>query len=101
MVKARTQRTQAVLDVSKAFAVGELSKSQDQELLIGGKAPNPVVAAIPRDALIEFVLGEEIQQLGENGATLIHGPGFRVNLQPKSTNWPPWNSNRKNAKIHF
>lgn len=66
-----------------------------------GPREDLVVAAIPRDALVKFVLGEEIQPLGENGATLIHGSGFRVNLQPKSTNWPLGNSNRKNVKTYF
>jgi hypothetical protein len=61
VVEARAECTQAVLDVSKAFAVGELGKGQDQKLLIGGKTANPVVASIPRYALVELVLGEEVQ----------------------------------------
>jgi len=42
------------------------------ELFVGGQLADAEVAAVTGDTLVELVFGEEVQELGEDGATFVH-----------------------------
>jgi hypothetical protein len=50
----------AGLDVSEAFSIGELGKTHTKELIPAGKRNDLVVALVPLDTLLKFVLGKEL-----------------------------------------
>jgi hypothetical protein len=60
------------LDISEAFAIGELSKSHAEELIPAREGYDLVVAPISFYALAEFVGRQEFHELGENGFAGIH-----------------------------
>ena len=72
MIELGAQGRQTSFDVAQAFAPRQLRESQHKELLVGGEFADVVVAAVTGDTLVEFVFGEEVQQLGKNGATFVH-----------------------------
>ncbi len=57
---------------AQTFAPGQLGKSQDEELVAGGPFAEAEVAVVMGDTLVEFVFGQEVQELGEDGATFVH-----------------------------
>lgn len=63
---------QAGFDVAQTFAPGQLSKRQHEELFVGGEFADAAVAVVTGDTLVEFVFGEEVEELGEDGATFVH-----------------------------
>jgi len=63
---------EAGLDISEAFALGELSKSHAKEMIPAGKGFDLTVAPISFDPLAEFVGRQEFYKLGENGSDGIH-----------------------------
>jgi len=65
---------EAGLDVAQAFAIGELSEGHAEELIPAGKGFDFVVALVAFDALAEFVGGEKLQELRENGFVGVHEP---------------------------
>ena len=64
---------QAGFDVAEAFAPGKLGGGQDEEVFVGGQFAAAEVAVITGDTGVEIVFGQEVQKLGEDGATLVHG----------------------------
>ena len=63
---------QAGFDVAKTFAPGELGERQDEQMFASGKFAGTEVAVITGDTPVEFILGQEVQELGEDGAALVH-----------------------------
>jgi hypothetical protein len=48
-----------------------LGKRQHKELFVGGEFADAAVAVVTGDTLVELVFGEEVQELGEDGATFV------------------------------
>jgi hypothetical protein len=63
---------QAGFDIAQAFPPGQLGESQHQEMFISREFADTEVAIITGDALVEFVFGQEVHKLGEDGATFVH-----------------------------
>ncbi len=63
---------QTGFDVAQTVASGQLGKSQDEELFVSGQLADAAVAVVTGDTLVELVFGEEIQELGQDGATFVH-----------------------------
>ena len=72
VIKLRTESGQTSFDVAETFAPGQLSESQDEKLFVSGEFADAEVAVVMRDALVELVFGEEVEELGEDGATFVH-----------------------------
>ena len=63
---------QTGFDVAQTFAPRQLGERQHEELFIGGQLADAEVAAVAGDTLVEFVFGQEVEELGEDGATFVH-----------------------------
>ncbi len=72
VIEFGSQSAQTGFDVAQTLAPGQLGKSHDDELFVAGQLADPEVAAIALNTLVEFVFGQAVQQLGENGATFVH-----------------------------
>ena len=72
VVEFRAEGRQAGFDVAQTFAPSQLGKRQHEELFISGELANAAVAVITGDTLVELVFGEEVEELGEDGATFVH-----------------------------
>src|SRR2546425_9082684 len=83
VIELGTQGAQTGFDVAQTFAPGQLGKSHDGELFVAGQLADPEVAAIALNTLVEFVFGQTVQQLGENGAAFVH-----------KESGPPWGGAR-------
>ena len=73
VIKLATERSQARLYIAKAIPVSKLGKTHRQKLIPAREAPQSGISAIPSHAATKFAVGQETQQLRENGSTLIHG----------------------------
>jgi hypothetical protein len=49
-----------------------LRESQHEKLFVSGEFADAAVAAVTGDTLVELVFGEEVKELGEDGATFVH-----------------------------
>jgi len=72
VVEFRAEGCQTSFDVAQAFTPGQLREGQDEELFVGGEFADAVVAVVTGDTLVELVFGEEVEELGEDGATCVH-----------------------------
>jgi hypothetical protein len=72
VIELRAEGSQSGFDVAQTFAPGQLRESENEELFVGGQLADAEVAAVTSDTLVEFVFGEEVQELGEDGATFVH-----------------------------
>jgi hypothetical protein len=72
VVEFSTKGRQAGFDVAQTFAPSQLGKRQHKELFIGGEFADAAVAVVTGDTLVELVLGQEVEELGEDGATFVH-----------------------------
>src|ERR1017187_4159625 len=72
MIEFRAKGGQAGFDVTQTFAPRQLGKRQHEELFVGGQLADAEVAVVTGDTLVELVFGEEVQELGEDGATFVH-----------------------------
>ncbi len=63
---------QTGFDVAQTFAPRQLGKRQHEELFVGGQLTDAEVAVVTGDTLVEFVFGQEVEELGEDGATFVH-----------------------------
>ena len=72
VVEFRAQGRQTGFDVAQTFAPGQLCERQHEELFVGGQLADTEVAAVTSDTLVEFVFGEEVEELGEDGTTFVH-----------------------------
>jgi hypothetical protein len=87
MVQLLLDGPQAGLDVSQAFAKGELGKCQTQKLIATREAALPSVAAVSPHASVEFVPWDKLHQLRENQLTREHASPFSTK---------PWNK-----RLHY
>ncbi len=72
MIQFALQGAQACFDLAETFSVGKLSKGHAQKLIEAGKSSDSVIALIPPDTLVEFLLGQKVHELGENDSPRIH-----------------------------
>ena len=72
VIEFRAQSCQTGFDVAQTFAPGQLGERQHEELLVGGQPADAEVAVVTGDTLVEFVFGQEVEELGEDGATFVH-----------------------------
>jgi hypothetical protein len=63
---------QTGLDVAETAAIGELSKSQTEELLPAREILDVTVALISIDAKLKLLAWDELQELSENRLTEVH-----------------------------
>jgi hypothetical protein len=49
-----------------------VGEGQHEELFVSGQLADTEVAVVTGDTLVEFVFGEEVEELGEDGATFVH-----------------------------
>jgi len=67
-----SMRMQTGLDVSQTIPARELGEGHREVLIPAGEVAHPTVSLISIDALVEFVTGDELEQLSKNGL-LGHG----------------------------
>src|ERR1017187_7708892 len=72
MIELRAEGRQTGFDVAQTFAPRQLGKRQHEELFVGGQLADAEVAVVTGDTLVEFVFGQEVEELGEDGATFVH-----------------------------
>ena len=72
VVEFRAEGRQAGFDVAQTFAPRQLGEGQHEKLFVGGEFANAAVAVVTGDTLVELVFGEEVEELGEDGATFVH-----------------------------
>src|ERR1017187_8185754 len=76
MIKPGLKRPKADFDIAQTFPIGQLSECHAEKLVQAGEALHLVLAAVLRDQAAKFRQGEQIHELGENGATEIHRRPF-------------------------
>jgi hypothetical protein len=79
VVEFRAEGSQAGFDFAQTFAPSQLSESQHEKLFISREFADAAVAVITSDTLVEFVFGQEVEELGEDGATFVHKVANRRN----------------------
>jgi len=77
-------------DITEIFTSGNLGKRHGEELIETGQLPDSAIPLIPVDAEIEFIPGDEIEELGKDDTTLVHrrlldekGASGLMNQHPK------------------
>ena len=78
---------QAGFDVSQPVSARELCEGHGEVLIPAGKVAYAMVSLISIDALVEFVTGDNLEQLSKNGL-LGHGAPRHVNDAGKCTPSP-------------
>ena len=68
----RAEGRESGFDVAQTFAPGQLGESQHEKLFIGGEFADAAVAVVTGDTFVELVLGQEVEELSEDGATFVH-----------------------------
>ena len=63
---------QTGFDVAQTFAPRQLGERQHEELFVGGQLADAKVAMVTGNTLVKFVFGQEVEELGEDGATFVH-----------------------------
>jgi hypothetical protein len=101
MVKLCVHGPQAALYVTQAFPVGQLSESHTQELIKACKRADAVVAFIPLDTPPELSLRQKVDDLGENGLSLVHEASPFARVNPVRKPYRSWNqiSNRGHLQM--
>jgi hypothetical protein len=85
---------EARYNISQAFAVGQLSERHAEKLIHAREAPDLVIAVIAKDALVELVLWQMLDQLSKDRFPGIHPRpssysaevDYRMNLDKLSSN---------------
>ena len=72
VIELGAQGMQAGFDVAQTLAPSQLGENHDDELFVAGQFADSEVATIASNTLVEFVFGQAVQQLGENGAAFVH-----------------------------
>jgi len=72
VVEFRAEGRQTGFDVAQTFAPSQLGKREHEELFVGGEFADAAVAVVTGDTLVELVFGQEVEELGEDGATFVH-----------------------------
>ena len=73
VIELGAQGMQAGFDVAQTLAPSQLGENHDDELFVAGQFADSEVATIASNTLVEFVFGQAVQQLGENGAAFVSG----------------------------
>ena len=79
VVEFRTEGRQTGFDVTQAFAPSQLGKRQHEGRFVSGEFADTAVAVVTGDTLVELVFREEVEELGEDGATFVHKVENRKN----------------------
>jgi hypothetical protein len=58
--------------MSRKLSPSQLDKRQHEELFVSGQFADAEVAVVTGDTLVELVIGQEVEELGENGTTFVH-----------------------------
>jgi hypothetical protein len=74
VVQLALHGSQAGLDVSEAFTVGELREAQTQKLIPARETAIPGIAAITAHASLKLIGWRMSHQLRENGSAKVHTP---------------------------
>ncbi len=61
-------------NVAKTFAIGKLGKGHAQKLIVAGEFPHPVISLMTLNTPVEFVLGQEVEDLREDDPSGMHRP---------------------------
>src|SRR5665213_3507766 len=72
VIELGAEGRQTGFDVAQTFAPRQLGEGEHEELFVGGQLADAEVAVVTGDTLVELVLGEGVQELGEDGATFVH-----------------------------
>ena len=72
VIEFRAEGRQAGFDVAQTFAPGQLGERPHEELFVGGQLADAKVAMVTGNTLVELVFGQEVEELGEDGATFVH-----------------------------
>ena len=72
VIELRAKGGQTGFDVAQTFAPGQWGESQHEKLFVGGEFADTAVAVVTGDTFVELVFGEEVEELGEDGATIVH-----------------------------
>jgi len=64
---------QAGFDVAQTRTIGQLSKSQTEELIPARKIFDIMIATVALDAQLKLVGGNKLHELSENGSARVHG----------------------------
>ena len=72
VIELGAEGRQTGFDVAQTFTPCELGERQHEELFISGEFADAAVAVVTGDTLVELVFGEEVEELGEDGATFVH-----------------------------
>ena len=72
VIEFRAEGRQTGFDVAQTFAPRQLGERQHEELFVGGQLADAEVAVVAGDTLVELVFGQEVEELGEAGATFVH-----------------------------
>ena len=68
--------SQTRFDVAQAVAIGELSKSHAEKLIEARELAQSSMALVTLDAFVEFVLGQEVEELRKDRSASVHVPSF-------------------------
>src|ERR1039457_2204815 len=68
----RAEGRQTGFDVAQTFAPRQLGERQHEELFVSGQLADAEVTVVTGDTLVELVFGQEVEELGEDGATFVH-----------------------------
>src|ERR1035437_5795382 len=79
VIELRAEGCQTGFDVAQTFAPRQLGERQHEELIVSGQFADSKVAVVTGDTLVELVLGQEVEELGEDGATFVHKVNNRRN----------------------
>ena len=72
VIELRAEGRQTSFDVAQTFAPSQLGERQHEELFVSGQLADAEIAVVAGDTFVEFVFGQEVEELGEDGATFVH-----------------------------
>lgn len=82
VIEAWLHGAQAGLDVTQALAISQLSKGQGEELVHAGKALHLVLAIVALHTAMKLLDGEQVHNLGKDGAAGVHAPSCHEQPTP-------------------
>jgi hypothetical protein len=95
VIELLTHGSEAALDIPEAFPEGQLGKRHTQKLIVACKRADATITVVSINTLMELLLRQEIDHLGENGLTPIHGRApFSASLKKNHEIVSRANSNR-------
>ena len=76
MIQIAGHGPQTSFDIAQTVAVGELSESHAEELIEARELSQTSMASVAMNAFVEFVLGQEVEKLREDGSAGVHVPSL-------------------------